>query len=125
MNKLFVDRLLEGSSRPVPESIVQIGQQLGLTVIAARIEEEHPLDALREMRCTLGQGYLFAKPEAPKLITARIESAADEPIFIQTIKTDDLIAVVDQICEQAAQRNGGKGVLDVLAAVFECKGVKA
>jgi Amt family ammonium transporter len=47
------DRLLE--------TIVSLGHNLGLTVLAEGIETPQQLETLRELHCSLGQGFLFAR----------------------------------------------------------------
>jgi diguanylate cyclase (GGDEF)-like protein len=43
-------------------TVVQLGRELGLRVIAEGIEHPRQLAALREMGCGYGQGYLVARP---------------------------------------------------------------
>ena len=43
-------------------TMVDLGKNLGLTIVAEGIEEPAQLDKLRELGCDLGQGYLFAQP---------------------------------------------------------------
>ncbi|SIR74340.1 PAS domain S-box-containing protein/diguanylate cyclase (GGDEF) domain-containing protein [Microbispora rosea] len=43
-------------------TIVQLGNDLGLIVVAEGIERPEQLDLLRKMGCTRGQGYLVARP---------------------------------------------------------------
>jgi diguanylate cyclase (GGDEF)-like protein len=43
-------------------AMVALGRTLDLRVIAEGIEEQGQLDALRELGCEFGQGYLFARP---------------------------------------------------------------
>jgi diguanylate cyclase (GGDEF)-like protein/PAS domain S-box-containing protein len=47
------DRLLE--------TIVSLGHNLGLTVLAEGIETPQQLETLRELHCSLGQGFLFSR----------------------------------------------------------------
>lgn len=44
------------------KTIVQLGNDLGLIVVAEGIERPEQLDLLRKMGCTRGQGYLVARP---------------------------------------------------------------
>ena len=46
----------------IVRAIVSLGHNLGLEVIAEGVETPAQLDALREMGCDHGQGYLFAPP---------------------------------------------------------------
>ena len=43
-------------------TMVDLGKNLGLTIVAEGIEEPEQLDTLRGLGCDLGQGYLFAQP---------------------------------------------------------------
>jgi EAL domain-containing protein (putative c-di-GMP-specific phosphodiesterase class I) len=42
--------------------IVRLAETLGLQTVAEGIEEPSQLDRLKDLRCQLGQGYLFACP---------------------------------------------------------------
>ncbi|MBY4678044.1 putative bifunctional diguanylate cyclase/phosphodiesterase [Marinobacterium arenosum] len=44
------------------ESMVQLGHNLGMRVVAEGIEDEAVLQLLRQQRCDYGQGYLYSKP---------------------------------------------------------------
>jgi diguanylate cyclase (GGDEF)-like protein/PAS domain S-box-containing protein len=46
----------------IVRTIVKLGADLGLDVIAEGIETETHLAMIREMGCPLGQGYLFSRP---------------------------------------------------------------
>jgi diguanylate cyclase (GGDEF)-like protein len=63
-------------------TVVQVGRELGLQVIAEGIEQPRQLSALREMGCDYGQGFLVARPMAAPGVEALIRTsgeAADEP----------------------------------------------
>jgi diguanylate cyclase (GGDEF)-like protein len=63
-------------------TVVQVGRELGLLVIAEGIEEPRQLSELREMGCDYGQGFLVARPVAAPGLEALIRTsgeAADEP----------------------------------------------
>jgi EAL domain-containing protein (putative c-di-GMP-specific phosphodiesterase class I) len=52
MKTIHSDRLLE--------TIVSLGHNLGMTMLAEGIETPDQLEKLRELHCSLGQGYLFS-----------------------------------------------------------------
>jgi len=52
----------KANSRSICQAIVDLSQALGMTVIAEGVEKSSHVDALREIGCTFGQGYFFAKP---------------------------------------------------------------
>jgi EAL domain-containing protein (putative c-di-GMP-specific phosphodiesterase class I) len=63
IDSVFVKGLgARASSTAIVRSIVSLGQELDIAVIAEGIQTESQLDALRELGCTVGQGYLFAEP---------------------------------------------------------------
>jgi len=60
------------------KTIVQVGRDLGMQVVAEGIEQPRQLAELREMGCEYGQGFLIAKPMA----AARVEA------LIRTVPSD-------------------------------------
>jgi diguanylate cyclase (GGDEF)-like protein len=68
-------------------TVVRLGRDLGLQVIAEGIEQPRQLNALQEMGCHYGQGFLLAGPMAAAGVEAMIKEAqirtpggtADEP----------------------------------------------
>ncbi|MGK7905415.1 MAG: EAL domain-containing protein [Hormoscilla sp.] len=52
----------KANSRSICQAIVDLSQALGMTVVAEGVEKSSHVDALREIGCTFGQGYFFAKP---------------------------------------------------------------
>jgi PAS domain S-box-containing protein len=49
-------------STAIVRSILSLGAELGLIVIAEGIETTAHADALRELGCSIGQGYLYGRP---------------------------------------------------------------
>jgi diguanylate cyclase (GGDEF)-like protein len=65
------------------KAMVALGDTLGLRVIAEGIEDEGQLAVLQALGCEFGQGYLFARPDTPEAVAARLladRSARDRPI---------------------------------------------
>jgi EAL domain-containing protein (putative c-di-GMP-specific phosphodiesterase class I) len=63
------------------KTVVQVGRDLGLRVIAEGIEQPRQLIALREMGCGYGQGFLLGRPMEASGVEALIresDEAADE-----------------------------------------------
>ena len=52
--------------RVMVRSIIGLGHNLSLTVVAEGIEDADQLDELRAAGCNIGQGYLFARPVPPE-----------------------------------------------------------
>jgi len=60
-------------------TIVQVGRDLGMQVVAEGIEEPRQLAELREMGCGYGQGFLVARPMAAPGVEALIRTGTGEP----------------------------------------------
>jgi EAL domain-containing protein (putative c-di-GMP-specific phosphodiesterase class I) len=63
----------------ITRTVVQLGRDLGLRVVAEGIEQPRQLIALREMGCDDGQGFLFARPMAASGVEALIRTATVDP----------------------------------------------
>jgi diguanylate cyclase (GGDEF)-like protein len=69
IDKSFVRQLGQPGSPRIAEMIVELGQTLGLRVLAEGIEDRAAWDTLQAMGCHEGQGYFISKPlEADRLL---------------------------------------------------------
>lgn len=63
IDRSFVDKMDEGEkSIAIVKTILMLGENLGIEVVAEGIETEAQLETLRSLGCRLGQGYLFSRP---------------------------------------------------------------
>ncbi|GAB1642070.1 putative bifunctional diguanylate cyclase/phosphodiesterase [Krasilnikovia sp. MM14-A1259] len=63
IDRSFVERLGEqADDAALAETIVQLGESLGMSTVAEGVEEYGQLAALREMGCTEAQGFYFSHP---------------------------------------------------------------
>lgn len=62
IDKSFVDQMLEDRSA-ITNTIITLGQNLNLEVIAEGVETKEQADNLLAQDCTLMQGYYFSKPK--------------------------------------------------------------
>jgi EAL domain-containing protein (putative c-di-GMP-specific phosphodiesterase class I) len=53
----------------VLESLIHLGQELGMRMVAQGIETPEQLEALKRMGCELGQGHLFSYALEPARAT--------------------------------------------------------
>lgn len=60
----------------VVDTIISLGKQLNLDVIAEGIETPQQLAWLKQLDCQFGQGYLFSKPLSPEQIEQKYLSSA-------------------------------------------------
>jgi diguanylate cyclase (GGDEF)-like protein/PAS domain S-box-containing protein len=68
----------DGTLAMLTRTIVQVGHDLGIEIVAEGIERPEQLELLRAMGCGLGQGYLVARP----MPAGAIESMAPEPMAV-------------------------------------------
>jgi diguanylate cyclase (GGDEF)-like protein/PAS domain S-box-containing protein len=76
----------DGTLAMLTRTIVQVGHDLGIEIVAEGIERPEQLELLRAMGCGLGQGYLVARPMAAQRIesfavtgsTGQLTSGADD-----------------------------------------------
>ena len=67
IDRAFVSEITEsarGSS--IAEMVIQLGRNLGLSVIAEGVEDERQAQILHALGCPLAQGYLFSRPLSPQ-----------------------------------------------------------
>jgi EAL domain-containing protein (putative c-di-GMP-specific phosphodiesterase class I) len=73
----FVSTLqASGKNEEIIRSILMLGHDMNLQVIAEGIETPMQVARLRELGCQFGQGFLFAKPFNSSMAYAFLESAA-------------------------------------------------
>jgi EAL domain-containing protein (putative c-di-GMP-specific phosphodiesterase class I) len=53
-------------------TMIRMGRQLHLEIVAEGVEEEGQLDVLARMRCQTAQGYLFSRPFDAATTTATL-----------------------------------------------------
>ncbi|QBI01781.1 EAL domain-containing response regulator [Pseudoduganella albidiflava] len=70
LDRLKIDRAfvteISGASRgsSIAEMVIQLGRNLGLSVVAEGVEDELQARVLQQLGCPLAQGFLFARPMA-------------------------------------------------------------
>jgi diguanylate cyclase (GGDEF)-like protein len=69
------------SDAAIVRSVVDLGRNLGLTVVAEGVENERSWDVLHELGCTTAQGFFLARPltadrVVPWLSSRRLQAAA-------------------------------------------------
>ncbi|PSN18831.1 diguanylate cyclase [filamentous cyanobacterium CCP5] len=67
VDKSFVGRVdRSNEDRAIVQTILTLGKQLGMDVVAEGIETQQQVRILQQEACDYGQGYLFAKPLPPE-----------------------------------------------------------
>ncbi|AWB66562.1 hypothetical protein C2869_09020 [Saccharobesus litoralis] len=63
VDRSFVKSLTEGdTAKTIVNTVVDVGRNLGLDVVAEGVEDEEVEDKLRRMGCNLSQGFLYSQP---------------------------------------------------------------
>ena len=57
-------------------AVIELGHDLGLTVVAEGVEEAATVTALTDLGCDAAQGYLFARPQSAEDVTAWLLAGA-------------------------------------------------
>jgi len=87
LQRLQVDRLkidrtfvteITGSARgsSIAQMVVQLGRNLGLSVVAEGVEDERQAQILRQLGCPLAQGFLYSRPLSPEALLAWLADKA-------------------------------------------------
>ncbi len=77
IDRAFVTEITDaarGSS--IAEMVIELGRNLGLSIIAEGVEDEIQAQILQTLGCPLAQGYLFARPLAPQALIEWLGSDA-------------------------------------------------
>jgi EAL domain-containing protein (putative c-di-GMP-specific phosphodiesterase class I) len=82
IDKAFIGQHGDGRDEsPLVRAIVELARTLGLRTVAEGIESREQLDKLQDLRCDLGQGYLFAAPlnapAAGEYLSSRLTEARE------------------------------------------------
>jgi EAL domain-containing protein (putative c-di-GMP-specific phosphodiesterase class I) len=76
IDRTFVDGF--GADREGPvlvRAIIELGQALGLEIVAEGIERVDQLGPLRALGCRFGQGYLFSRPLEAQALSAMLDGS--------------------------------------------------
>ena len=66
IDRAFVTEITDSArGGSIAQMVVQLGRNLGLSVIAEGVEDERQAQILRQLGCPLAQGYLFSRPLSP------------------------------------------------------------
>jgi diguanylate cyclase (GGDEF)-like protein len=71
IDRSFVTEITSSSrGSSIAEMVIQLGRNLGLSVVAEGVEDERQANILAGLGCPLAQGYLFARPMTVDQLTA-------------------------------------------------------
>jgi diguanylate cyclase (GGDEF)-like protein len=86
IDRSFVSALAsEAEYVALVRSAIDMGHSLGLKVVAEGIETENIADRLRELRCDVGQGYLYARPMPSQEFCAWLAGKPRVPVITSPV----------------------------------------
>ena len=86
VNELKIDRAfvsgMEADRRnaAIVRSTIELGHNLGLSVVAEGVETDHELTELKRFGCDFAQGYLFARPMIAAALERWLSSSRDKSL---------------------------------------------
>ena len=88
LDRGFVANIHRGQADAiVPQSIIALGQSLGVPVLAEGIESARQAEVLQELGCELGQGYLFSRPLSVEAVEALLDRSSEVGYVLQSEET--------------------------------------
>ena len=70
------DMVTRGTDRTLVKSAIELGHNLGLTVVAEGVEDQATLKALEHLGCDAAQGFFVAKPLDAATFTGWVKNFA-------------------------------------------------
>ena len=98
IDRSFIDKMDDDEkSVAIVKTILMLGENLGIEVVAEGIETTGQLEMLRKLGCRLGQGFLFSKPVGSVVVEKLLKrdagtfdlAASNQSHQIPTIDTPD------------------------------------
>ena len=91
IDRSFVGRLTNTSNGPeLARAVITLGETLGLDTVAEGIELEPQVEALLNLGCVAGQGYLFAKPGSLEVLAKSTFVARRNELWTSNADREDL-----------------------------------
>lgn len=88
IDRSFIDKMvIDGKSSAIVKTILTLGENLGMDVVAEGIESEEQLRRLQLFGCRLGQGFLFSEPVAADVAPKTLGKPA-APLFQESMHSD-------------------------------------
>jgi len=83
IDRSFIDKMDgDDRSRAIVKTILMLGENLGMGVVAEGIETERQLELLLSLGCRHGQGFFFARPLEAKRAEKLLEPLLKRPIAL-------------------------------------------
>jgi diguanylate cyclase (GGDEF)-like protein/PAS domain S-box-containing protein len=94
IDRSFVEAVGTPDADPVlARAIIALGRTLQIETVAEGIERPEQRDGLRTLGCTMGQGYLFARPMPPLRFIAECLNRTFDTSATSTLPDEETVAV--------------------------------
>jgi EAL domain-containing protein (putative c-di-GMP-specific phosphodiesterase class I) len=125
IDKGFVQRMrFEPRSEAIVRSIIQLGGDLGVDVVAEGIGDARTATLLSDLGCMIGQGYLFAEPMPPELLPEwvvrwmAVPEGRIEPGTVSATLSGGIPLLPEKACPPASRQrhrwtSGTSGTIDL------------
>lgn len=80
IDRSFVNRIGDGESSEIVQTIINLASNLGMEVVAEGVETEEQLTFLRDINCNYGQGYYYSRPIDKLSATELVENLKEDDI---------------------------------------------
>jgi PAS domain S-box-containing protein len=81
IDRSFTKNILHSAtSRIITKTILSLGQELGIRIVAEGIETAQERIVLKEMGCLIGQGYLFSRPLPAAQLSDLLAGETSQPL---------------------------------------------
>lgn len=72
LDKELIDNMWTEKGRIILNALVETGHRMGMTILAEGVEEDRQIEALRQLRCDVFQGFRFSVPLPAQEVRRRI-----------------------------------------------------
>ncbi|NLA86344.1 MAG: EAL domain-containing protein, partial [Clostridiales bacterium] len=62
LNKSLIDNILSATGKAILKGLIQVGHELGMTILAEGVETDEQVEALQALNCDVIQGFRFYYP---------------------------------------------------------------
>jgi diguanylate cyclase len=84
IDRSFVTTMTEDSRNAlIVQSVIDLGHNLGLSIVAEGVEDEQTFAALTALNCDIAQGYYIARPLTAEALDARAVTRAPQAMYGQ------------------------------------------
>jgi diguanylate cyclase (GGDEF)-like protein len=100
LDRSFVRDIHHAANAAIVRAVLQLGEDLGLTVIAEGVETPHQRECLEELGCRRAQGFLFGRPVSEDHL----------PALLDRVRKFENIRMGNQVSHDVPQRESESSI---------------